>query len=90
MSAADEPPPADTPVDDLPDELATIGDLREHRDRMEARIEMLETADAPEDHVDDVRADLERVDEWLDEEIERAQLRSAFENASKVKRDVGD
>ena len=91
MSAGDnEPVPTDTPVDDLPDELATIGDLEEHRDRMETRIEMLESTDAPEDHVDDVRADLERVDEWLDEELERARLRSAFENASKVKRDGGD
>lgn len=90
MSTADESPPTDTPVDDLLDELATIGDLREHRDRLAARIEMLESTGAPEDHVDDVRADLERVDEWLDEELERARLRSAFENASKVKRDGSD
>ena len=91
MSAGDnEPVPADTPVDDLPDELATIGDLGEHRDRLAARVDMLETTGAPEDHVADVRADLERVDEWLERERDRARLRSGLMNAAKAKRDGSD
>lgn len=91
MSAGDdEPVPLDTPVDDLPDELDTIGDLETFRDGLEARVEMLETTGAPEDHVDDVRDDLARVDDWLEGELDSARLRSAFRNAAKAKRDGSD